>query len=62
MCTGIYAQQMHEISSYMFRHSMGSINWECRIKLIFGAWELGRAIYEIDFRESSTVGENICLY
>ena len=27
---------------------------------ILGAWELGRAIYEIYFRESSSVDENIC--
>jgi len=24
-CTGIYTQQIHKISSYMFRHSMGAI-------------------------------------
>jgi len=36
---------------------MGAINRDCRKKLILGALELGRAIYEINFRESSPVGE-----
>jgi hypothetical protein len=41
---------------------MGVVKRECRKKLNLGVWELGRAIYEIGFRESSSVGENMCLY
>jgi len=32
-CTGLYTQQMHKLSSYMFRHSMGAIIMESSQRL-----------------------------
>jgi len=33
ICTGLYTQQMHKISSSMFRHSMGAIIMESAQRL-----------------------------
>jgi hypothetical protein len=41
----------------MFRHSIGTINLDCRGKLNLGAWEVETEIYEIYFRKSFSVGE-----